>query len=783
MGREGGVMTPGRLFRGREMITSPTSRMFRRHSMSRWPPIVYSQAGLQRILVAVKMTEEAEELIRWTLTYAARAGDAVTVLHVTEPLAAAETSPESAEQWEAVKEEYLDNLCALVLSCRNECAVPSKVTVTVEVAVDYNVGTVIIDEARRKNATMVVLGKCDSHIPLSPKRMTELGRRCVKSLSSYCFIVVVRKGKMLVCRPGTAKADTRQSLRVLLKAEQESWNDIHPVDGVLHNEEFQDASAGRRSYSSVCSSLYERFALAAAEDSFDSSSSTDGIRRHSRANSTMSEKIHVDRTSFSSACTTSTACSPNSVLDHFAKLHLRKQQQKAASADEKSNRIQDLSLSDSCSDRSSSSGFLDDISPPLSDEFQIAPAPPLISTTPAHSQLLHLRAESCKGFPLLQAVSEEDGCCEEVEEAATETADVIKLRPSVLARTCSELKYELTESGLLSLQRDLEQEMPSIKRFTYDELRQATHDFASENLVGTGMASSVYKGQLEDGRWAAVKRLEDESFIGEKEFMMEIMMLICTHHHPNLVTLLGFCAEGSRRLLVYEFLVRGNLEQNLHGESSSGSILSWVQRLNAAVGAAKGLAFLHHFEPRPIIHRDIKSQNILLRENFEAQVSDFGLAGWYSDGIADASVQQGVVGTFGYMAPECFTSGHFDEKTDVFSFGVVLLELISGRKPIDKRLPESQQSLVQWARFLQRKQEMHKLVDPRLTDINPHQFKRMMYTAFLCIRFSPEVRPSMDRVIKLLDPRCEYCEEPLLFSRNATPQSFAQSFARIHTVT
>ncbi|KAL3701701.1 hypothetical protein R1sor_019723 [Riccia sorocarpa] len=775
MGWEGGgAMTPGRFSREREMITSPGRKIFRRHSVSRWPPVVHSQEGLQRILVAVKFTEEARELIRWTLTYGARAGDVVTVLHVSKPWEPTQAS--SAEEWEAAKEENVDSLCALVLSCRNECALPPKVSVTVEVVEDDSVGTAIISEAKRMNATMVVLGKCDSFVPLSPMRMTDLGRRCVKSLSAYCFVIIVRKGKMLICRPGTAKQDMRQSLRVLLEAEKNSWTDMSPLHAAMsQTEEFSYAPAGRRSYSSVCSSLYEKFTMVATEGSFDSSfRSTDGTRMHSRANSTTSEKTTVGRASVSSACTTSASCSPNSVLDHFAKLRLRKQRKEQRPA---SNGLLDLFLSDSCSmscgyRSSSSSASLDGTVPPSPDESQTTPA---LSCSPSYPHFHHLRSDSSKGFPLLQAVSEEDGGSEEAQEAgaalATETPDVTRrLRPSVLARTCSELKYELSGAGLLCLQKDLEQQMPSIRRFSYDDLRRATSDFSAENLVGTGMASSVYKGQIEDGSWVAVKRLQDESFMGEKEFMMEIMMLICTHHHPNLVTLLGFCADGPRRLLVYEFLVRGNLEQNLHGESTSGSILNWGQRLKVALGAASGLAFLHRFEPRPIIHRDIKSQNILLRENFQAQVSDFGFAGWYSDGTADSSLPQGVVGTFGYMAPECFTSGHFDEKTDVFSFGVVLLELMSGRKPIDKRLPESQQSLVQWARWLQRKQEMHKLVDARLTDINPHQFKRMMYTAFLCIQFSPDSRPSMERVMKLLDPRCEYCEEPLLFTRSPTPE-------------
>ncbi|KAG6543140.1 hypothetical protein Mapa_015389 [Marchantia paleacea] len=740
MGREL-VTTPSRLFRSKEMV-SP-SRLFRRPSIPKCT-VAGLQEGHQRILVAVKMTEQGGELIHWALTQAARTGDTLTVMHVTELWAAAQTSA-AAEHCDAVKEEFLDTLSALVLSSRVHSTVPAKVTVTVEVVEGANVGKAIVNEARQMKATMVVLGKCESQMPLSPKRMTELGRLCVRSLSSYCYVVVVRKGKMLVCRPGTAKADMRQSLRVLLESERDSLNDLLQVER-MSDEEFQDESA--RS-SSVCSSLYEKFGVADGADS----PSTTATTLYSRANSMVSEKSFDRSSSFSSND------SPNSVLDRFAKLQL--QQDKASGAGGKAHLDQFLADA-ACmrSDRSSSSvsfsGSLDDSSPdpPPSSSSEIEPEPVVPQ--------FHLSGECCKSGPL-EAVSEEDGCA----DAEAAEPEVAKFSPPCLARTCSELKYELTEDGLLSLQKDLEEQMPSIRRFAYQELKEATNDFSTENLVGTGMASSVYKAQLQDGSWAAVKRLEDKTCVGEKEFMMEIMMLICTHHHPNLVTLVGFCAEGTRRLLVYEYLVRGNLEQNLYGESSR-SVLSWAQRQNAAVGAANGLAYLHHFKPRPIIHRDVKSQNILLREDFEAQVSDFGLARWYSDGSADASTNS-VAGTFGYMAPECFMYGNFDEKTDVFSFGVVLLELISGRKPIDRRYPESQQSLVQWARLLQRKREMHKLVDPRLTDINPHQFKRMMYTAFLCIEISPDERPSMDRVVKLLDPQCEYCEEPLLFVQSSSP--------------
>ncbi|BBM96954.1 protein MpRLK-Pelle_RLCK-Via [Marchantia polymorpha subsp. ruderalis] len=738
MGREL-VTTPSRLFRGKEMM-SP-SRLFRRPSMPKCP-VAALQEGHQRILVAVKMTEQSGELIRWALTEAARTGDTLTVMHVTEPWAAAQTS--AAEHCDAVKEELLDTLSALVLSSRLHSTVPAKVTVTVEVVEGDNVGTAIVTEARQMKATMVVLGKCESQMPLSPKRMTELGRLCVKSLSSYCNVVVVRKGKMMVCRPGTAKADMRQSLRVLLESERGSLSELLQGTERMSDEEFHD-EPGRRSSSSssVCSSLYEKFAAADGADSPPAIAIAAASASFSRASSMVS-----DRSSDPSSSSFSSNGSPNSVLDRFAKLQLRP---------DKARAHLDQFLADAAclrSDRSSSSssvsvsGSLDGSSP--------EPEPELVAPQ------FHLGSECCKSGPL-EAVSEEDADAAAEPEVAPRT-----ISPPLLARTCSELKYELSESGLLSLQHDLEEQMPSIRRFAYQELQEATDDFSPENLVGTGMASSVYKARLRDGSWAAVKRLEDRTCVGEKEFMMEIMMLICTHHHPNLVTLVGFCAEGTRRSLVYEYLARGNLEQNLYGDSSR-SVLSWAQRQNAAVGAASGLAYLHQFKPRPIIHRDVKSQNILLRENFEAQVSDFGLARWCSDGSADASMTTSVAGTFGYMAPECFMYGNFDEKTDVFSFGVVLLELISGRKPIDRRYPESQQSLVQWARLLQRKREMHKLVDPRLTDINPHQFKRMMYTAFLCIEISPDERPSMDRVVKLLDPQCEYCEEPLLFAQSSSP--------------
>ncbi|KAJ6814202.1 proline-rich receptor-like protein kinase PERK12 [Iris pallida] len=293
--------------------------------------------------------------------------------------------------------------------------------------------------------------------------------------------------------------------------------------------------------------------------------------------------------------------------------------------------------------------------------------------------------------------------------------------------------------------------------FTYEELMDITHGFAQESIIGEGGFGSVYKGVLPDGRRVAVKQLKAGSGQGEREFTAEVE-IISRVHHRHLVSLVGYCIADYHRLLVYEFVPNGTLEHHLHGMGLP--VMEWSKRLKIAIGSARGLAYLHEDCHPRIIHRDIKSANILLDGCFEAQacmryiVADFGLAKLSND--TNTHVSTRVMGTFGYMAPEYASSGKLTDRSDVYSFGVVLLELITGRKPVDASQPLGDESLVEWARpLLVRAIEsgnLEGLVDPRLKgNYAKTEMSRMIEAAAACVRHSAPKRPRMIQVVRALD--------------------------------
>ncbi|XP_059633084.1 inactive protein kinase SELMODRAFT_444075-like [Cornus florida] len=284
--------------------------------------------------------------------------------------------------------------------------------------------------------------------------------------------------------------------------------------------------------------------------------------------------------------------------------------------------------------------------------------------------------------------------------------------------------------------------------FTYAELEHATGGFSQANFLAEGGFGSVYRGVLPDGRVIAVKQYKLASSQGDLEFCSEVEVLSCAQHR-NVVMLIGFCVEDSRRLLVYEYICNGSLDSHLYGHSQDP--LEWSARQKIAVGAARGLRYLHE-ECRVgcIVHRDMRPNNILLTHDFEPLVGDFGLARWQPDG--DLGVETRIIGTFGYLAPEYAQSGQITEKADVYSFGVVLVELITGRKAIDINRPKGQQCLTEWARPLLEKQVIDELIDPCLGNCySKREVYCMLHCASLCIRRDPHLRPRMSQVLRMLE--------------------------------
>ncbi|KAK4488319.1 hypothetical protein RD792_004075 [Penstemon davidsonii] len=330
--------------------------------------------------------------------------------------------------------------------------------------------------------------------------------------------------------------------------------------------------------------------------------------------------------------------------------------------------------------------------------------------------------------------------------ASSQNSDSSFLRPQYsaqLAGSPSTNDFAYSQDGGMGASRSW---------FTYEELSVATDGFSVNKKLGEGGFGAVYLGVLVDGREVAVKQLKAGSGQGEREFRAEVE-IISRIHHRHLVSLVGYCISDDQRLLVYDYVPNDTLHHHLYDKDK---VMDWASRVKVATGAARGLAYLHEdCQPR-IIHRDIKSTNILLENNFEARVADFGLAKLALELDLHTHVSTRVMGTFGYLSPEYASTGKLTEKSDVFSFGVVLLELITGRRPVDASQPLGDESLVEWARPLLTQaletEDFGDLVDSRLeTNFVPSEMLRMIEAAAACVRHLASKRPKMSQVARALD--------------------------------
>ncbi|XAR59282.1 Non-specific serine/threonine protein kinase [Bertholletia excelsa] len=283
--------------------------------------------------------------------------------------------------------------------------------------------------------------------------------------------------------------------------------------------------------------------------------------------------------------------------------------------------------------------------------------------------------------------------------------------------------------------------------FTFRQIQAATDDFDNANKIGEGGFGTVYKGTLLDGTLIAVKKLSSKSKQGNREFVNEIGM-ISGLQHPNLVRLYGCCVERNQLLLVYEFMENNSLSHTLFGECRLA--LDWPTRLRICIGVARGLAFLHEGSPLKIVHRDIKATNVLLDRDLNPKISDFGFAKLYEDENSHISTR--VAGTIGYMAPEYALWGYLTHKADVYSFGIVALEVVAGKDNMKYRPNEDYVCLLDWALVLEQRQSLMELVDPRLgSDFNEEEAMRTIKVALLCTNLSPALRPTMSEVVSMLE--------------------------------
>ncbi|CAD6251618.1 unnamed protein product [Miscanthus lutarioriparius] len=246
----------------------------------------------------------------------------------------------------------------------------------------------------------------------------------------------------------------------------------------------------------------------------------------------------------------------------------------------------------------------------------------------------------------------------------------------------------------------------------------------------------------------AVKRLKSWSNKAEKEFAVEVEILARVRH-KSLLSLRGYCAEGQERLIVYDYMPNLSIHSQIHGQHAAECNLSWERRMKIAVDSAEGIAYLHHYATPHIIHRDVKASNVLLDSNFQARVADFGFAKLIPDGATHVTTK--VKGTLGYLAPEYAMLGKASESCDVFSFGIMLLELASGKKPVEKLNPTTKKTITEWALPLARDKKFKEIADPKLKDnFVEDELKRMVFVGLACSQDKPEQRPIMSEVVELL---------------------------------
>ncbi|KAL1145961.1 hypothetical protein V6Z11_A11G336700 [Gossypium hirsutum] len=321
-------------------------------------------------------------------------------------------------------------------------------------------------------------------------------------------------------------------------------------------------------------------------------------------------------------------------------------------------------------------------------------------------------------------------------------------------------------NGCLRRKSTLEQDLKGIElqttSFTLRQIKAATNDFHASNKIGEGGFGPVYKGTLAEGTMVAVKQLSARSKKGNRELVTEIGM-ISALQHPYLVKLYGCCIEGNQLMLIYEYLENNSLARALFGPQESQSILDWPTRKKICIGIARGLAYLHEESRLKIVHRDIKASNVLLDKNLNPKISDFGLA--KLDEEDNTHISTRIAGTYGYMAPEYALHGHLTEKADVYSFGIVALEIVSGRCNTRIRPKQEPFILLEWAHVLKENGNLLELVDTRIgSDCDKNEVMTMINVALLCTNPTASARPPMSSVVSILEGKAEvqeYCTDSM----------------------
>ncbi|CAA7048129.1 unnamed protein product [Microthlaspi erraticum] len=311
--------------------------------------------------------------------------------------------------------------------------------------------------------------------------------------------------------------------------------------------------------------------------------------------------------------------------------------------------------------------------------------------------------------------------------------------------------HKASQTGYNGADPAVQIQLIDVPTIPVNELKDITDKFGSKALIGEGSYGRVFYGVLKSGKQAAIKKLETSK--QPDQALLSQISIVSRLRHENVIALMGYCVDGPLRVLVYEFAPHGSLHDILHGRKGAigampGPVMTWQQRVKIAVGAAKGLEYLHEKVNPQIVHRDIKSSNILVFDDDLAKIADFDLYDQAPDmSVRPSYCKQGI----GRGLRPCYMTGRFSKKSDVYVFGVVLLELLTGRKPIDHTLPREKQSLVTWARPMLSEDKVKQCVDARLLGEYPHQaVTNFAAVAAQCVQYEPELRPNMSIVVKAL---------------------------------
>ncbi|KAK6923705.1 Protein kinase domain [Dillenia turbinata] len=678
--------------------------------------------GGRTVVVGMRLDKRSRELLTWALVKVAQSGDRVIALHVLRPPTFERTNRNCRATSSLIS---LVNTFNSVLSVYEGFCHLKQVDLKLKVCRGSSTSQTIVNEANFYEAATVVVGISSTCRTI--RSNVSVAKYCARNLPKDFCILAVENGKIVFKREATREThkDNRDQKNIVqlihrsLSSKSRSSNDdVHFALG----GNLKSGDCKKKSLAGNCLSCASSTVLPGPfkEESQCNSLAIVPVEEIQNDNSLQGSPRNISLQNSLGVCGRESGDN-NSLSLMPTPLH-------------------DDSCRNSSKSRHHKSGwtFLRRVFLVNHDHSR---------TTKSSVVKRVLRLPSRTSFALVYP-DQRNNSHDQIEHPSGETSAIVPVdsdaSPSPLCDSVKGIPKEL---------ENFHERFSLCRLFQYQELLSATSNFIPENLVGKGGSSQVYKGILLDGRELAIKVLKSSADVMQ-EFISEVE-IITTLNHKNITSLFGFCFEDKNLVLVYDYLPRGSLEENLHGNKKDDSTFGWEVRYKVALGIAEALDYLHNECSKPVIHRDVKSSNILISSDFEPQLSDFGLAMWESAASSNITCDD-VAGTFGYLAPEYFMHGKVNHKTDVYAYGVVLLELLSGRKPINNKYPKGQENLVMWAKQIFKDGKVCQLLDPSLgCNFDHDQIERLVLAARLCITDEPLYRPKISQIVMLLQGDAE----------------------------